>query len=69
LCWTTHPFGYRFYIHDLAPPDPDLGLIIGDCVHNLRACLDHLAFQLAILSKGGALDERGAKSVMFRARI
>jgi hypothetical protein len=42
-----------------------LGLIIGDCVHNLRACLDHLAYQLAILGKGGVLDEQEARSVTF----
>src|SRR5215210_521542 len=57
---TTDLLGYKFFVHDLAPPDPDLGLIIGDCVYNLRACLDHLAYQLAILGKGGALDEQEA---------
>lgn len=44
---------YTFYIHDLVPPDPDWGLIIGDCIHNLRSALDHLAYQLAILGQGG----------------
>jgi hypothetical protein len=62
---TTDPLGYKFYVHELAPPDPDLGLIIGDCIHNLQACLDHLAYQLAILGNGGALDEQEAGSVAF----
>jgi hypothetical protein len=32
------------------PIDPSLSLAIGDCVHNLRSALDHLAFQLAVLN-------------------
>src|SRR5580704_5743005 len=32
------------------PVDPALPLAIGDCVHNLRSALDHLAFQLAVLN-------------------
>lgn len=34
------------------PPSPDAtwALIIGDCVHNLRSALDHLAWQLVILA-------------------
>ncbi len=42
---TTDPLGYKFYVHELAPPDPDLGLIIGNCIHNLRACLDRTSPQ------------------------
>ncbi len=35
------------------PPvlDPDTELILGDCVHNLRSALDHLAYQLVVLNK------------------
>lgn len=29
--------------------DPDWSLLVGDCVHNLRAALDHLAWQLILL--------------------
>jgi len=32
------------------PIDPSLPLMIGDCIHNLRSALDHLAFQLALLN-------------------
>jgi hypothetical protein len=32
------------------PVDPALPLAIGDCIHNLRSALDHLAFQLAVLN-------------------
>jgi hypothetical protein len=35
------------------PLDPTLGLIVGDCIHNLRSCLDHLVYQLAILNGAG----------------
>jgi hypothetical protein len=37
-------------------PPSDLGLIIGDCVHNLRAALDNLALELAIARKGGPVS-------------
>jgi hypothetical protein len=30
--------------------DSGLPLVIGDCIHNLRSALDHLVYQLAILS-------------------
>jgi hypothetical protein len=35
---------------DEPPLDPRLALILGDCVHNMRAALDHLVAQLAILN-------------------
>jgi len=38
--------------------DPTLGLVIGDCVHNLRSALDHLVLQLAILNGTFAGAER-----------
>ncbi len=31
--------------------DPELPLLVGDCIHNARSALDHLVFQLAILNK------------------
>ncbi len=34
------------------PDDPRIPLLIGDCVHNLRAALDHLAYGLAIAVHG-----------------
>src|SRR5690348_4870221 len=35
------------------PPviSPDAELIFGDCMHNLRSALDHLAYQLVVLNK------------------
>jgi hypothetical protein len=38
-----------------APP-ASLGLIAGDCLHNLRNALDNLAFQLALAHKKGRLS-------------
>jgi len=32
------------YPVDPPVPDPELGLLIGDCLHNFRSALDHLAF-------------------------
>jgi len=35
------------YITDTGPiPDPAWGAIIGDCAHNIRTALDHIAYQL-----------------------
>ena len=36
-----HPI-YRFVV--LAAPSPNLPLVIGDCVHNLRCALDYIAW-------------------------
>jgi len=36
--------------------DPDLPLIVGDCLHNLRSALDHLVFQLAKLNGATSKD-------------
>ncbi len=32
------------------PIDPSLPMMIGDCIHNLRSALDHVAFQLAVVN-------------------
>jgi hypothetical protein len=40
-----------FYLTDIKI-DPDIGLIAGDAIHNLRSALDHLAYQL-VISGGG----------------
>jgi len=50
--------------HNVAPLDPEIPLLIGDCVHNLRSALDHLAFQLAI-GHSGSLTEQQARNVSF----
>ncbi|HTZ62694.1 MAG TPA: hypothetical protein VMB51_01165 [Solirubrobacteraceae bacterium] len=39
-------------VHDLPEIDPQWSLQAGDVVHNLRAALDHLAWQLVRLDKG-----------------
>lgn len=45
-------------------PPVDLSLLIGDCVHNMRAALDHIAYQLAINCME-TLSESEAKSIEF----
>jgi hypothetical protein len=37
---------YVFHVHNVEEPDPDWGLMIGDCIHNARAALDYLMVQL-----------------------
>lgn len=56
---------YVFTIHNLPEADPDWSLLIGDCIHNLRSTLDHLAFQLSILGKGSPLTEEEARLPFF----
>jgi hypothetical protein len=36
------------WVENVKEPPPDWGILIGDCVHNLRSALDHLAFQLML---------------------
>jgi hypothetical protein len=40
--------GYRFRIHVKAEVPENIGLIFGDFVHNLRASLDNLVWELAV---------------------
>jgi len=47
----------------IKPPPASLSLIAGDCIHNLRAALDNLAFELALAGTEGPLSrgvERGS---------
>jgi hypothetical protein len=39
-------------------PDPILGALIGDYVHDLRSTLDHLAFELSFLDTRGKIPPR-----------
>jgi hypothetical protein len=54
---------YIFYVHDLGEPDPEWGLIIGDCVHNARSALDYLMVRLVSLITGQT--PRDIESVQF----
>jgi hypothetical protein len=44
----------RFQIRE--PPPLRWGVMLGDCVHNLRSALDHLVCQLTLLN-GGTMDD------------
>ena len=48
---------FTFYVHDVAPCDPQWSLIIGDCAHNARSALDHLFYQLTVQTLGRELTE------------
>src|SRR5690349_1920178 len=39
---------YHFSVTNVQAPPPDVGLIAGDAIHNLRSALDHLACQLVL---------------------
>jgi hypothetical protein len=44
----------------IKPPPVSLSLIAGDCIHNLRAALDNLAYELALANTEGSLPSRVA---------
>jgi hypothetical protein len=50
-----------------APSPPRFGIILGDCVHNLRSSLDVLMWQLVLL-RGGPLHAVGSFRSLFVAR-
>jgi hypothetical protein len=56
---------YVFRVWDIAEPDAAWGLLVGDCFHNARSALDHLAYQLVILNLGRDLTDDEARRVMF----
>ena len=56
---------YVFRVWGVKTPDPSWGLLVGDCVHNARSALDHLAYQLACLNLGRDLNEDEAKKIQF----
>ncbi len=43
--------GYNIYrVFDIQTPSAEIGLIVGDVIHNLRSALDHLTYQLVLLN-------------------
>ena len=51
--------GEDFYVSKRDLP-PELNMIFGDCVHNLRCVLDHVVMSLAIANGGDPNDRRTA---------
>lgn len=53
-------------IEDIEPAPTEFSLIIGDCLHNLRAALDNLVYELAVKKYGGEpLPSEVEQNVMF----
>jgi hypothetical protein len=48
----------RWRFRPIEHPDPILGAVIGDYIHDLRSTLDHLAFELSFLDTGGKIPPR-----------
>ncbi len=59
---------YRFYIGEVEPLDPSWPLVLGDCLHNLRATLDYLVFQLHVRHYRGTVPKIVADSTEFPIR-
>ncbi len=56
---------YDFEIASVREPPETLGLIVGDVLTNLRAALDHIAWQLAILNLGREPTSEEALDIHF----
>lgn len=46
-------------------PDPALPLVLGDCIHNLRAALDHAVYALSVASLGRELSPRESRATAY----
>jgi hypothetical protein len=59
ICAKPHPVKQIRHtvlcVESVQPLPPEIPLIIGDAVHNMRSCLDHLAWQL-VLANGNTPD-------------
>lgn len=55
---------YVFRVKDLNSPPAHWALLVGDCIHNLRSSLDHLAHSLAVLAQGDLTPDQ-TRSVSF----
>lgn len=53
-----------FWIKGIHPPKPSWGLVFGDAIHNLRASLDHIAWEM-VRASGVRLSERAKEGVQF----
>ncbi|PZR65211.1 MAG: hypothetical protein DLM71_00110 [Chloroflexi bacterium] len=54
----------RYAVIERQPP-PELPLIIGDAVHNLRSALDHAIFEIATRAAAGRLTHRQEERLFF----
>jgi hypothetical protein len=52
----------------VVPPVELWGMLIGDCVHNLRSCLDNLCFSSARLRRDPPQDPRAIQFPIFATR-
>lgn len=52
----TGVFTYRLHVYR-QPPSEEWSLLFGDCIHNLRAALDHLFWALVLLKHPKATDD------------
>jgi hypothetical protein len=79
--WQSHPLSahgeisedrrkYKLVLDDfpVVPPVELWGMLIGDCVHNLRSALDNLCFSAARLKRDPPADPRGIQFPIFDTR-
>jgi hypothetical protein len=52
-------------LHIIEEPDPQLGVRVGELVHNLRSALDHIAWQLACLKNSEKVSAKRRRDIYF----
>jgi hypothetical protein len=57
--------GGRLFLRRLSPIPPELSLLLGELLYQLRACLDNCIYQIAILDAGGLDPPPKAGSLQF----
>jgi hypothetical protein len=80
--WQSHPLSahgeisedrriYKLVLDEFAvvPPVELWGMLIGDCIHNLRSALDNLCFSAARLKCDPPADPRGVQFPIFDTKV
>ena len=63
----THKDWYPEFTSDLVEPGPEVGIIVGDVVHQLRSCLDHLMCQLVFDRTKNPADREQTQFPIFES--
>src|SRR5690348_7194187 len=62
---TDNPGEIAFRFHILQPVPPELLTAVGDSLHNMRSCLDSIAYELARQHLQGAMTDKQKAATKF----
>jgi hypothetical protein len=63
--FNSHTGEHFAYAESTSHPPDTIALLVGDCLFNLRACLDHLVYSLAVAHSSDPLPAKMAKDSAF----